>query len=116
MEVKMKMKKRSGICVSRATTSALALAPGPNLYLTAPAPICFYRLWTSSCIYRPWLIRIGNNASQRLPVMSLLLFLLSNFTVTVIIGKNKTKSNLSKKRLASKTECYKTSHAKEKSK
>ena len=42
--------------------------------------------------------------------------MLSNFTLTVIIGKNETKSNLSKKRLASKTECYKTSHAKEKSK
>ena len=109
------MKKRSGICVSQTPTSALALAPGLNLYLTAPAPICFYRLWTSSCIYRPWLIRIGNSASQRLPVMLLLWFLLSNFTVTVIIGKNETKSNLSKKRWASKTECYKTNHAKEKS-
>ena len=116
MEIKLKMKKRSGICVSRPPALALALAPGPNLYLTAPAPICFYRRWTSSCIYRSWLIRIGNNARQRLPVMLLLLFLLSNFTVTVIIGKNETKSNLSKKWLASKTECCKTSQAKEKTK
>ena len=44
-------------------------------------------------IYLPWLIRIGNtcNKSQRLHIMLLFLFLLSNFFVTLIVDRNKTK-------------------------
>ena len=59
----------------------------PNLYLTAPVPICIqrsrssiyiYQPRPSRCIYRPWIIRICNNKSQRLRVMLPSLFLLPN--------------------------------------
>ena len=51
-------------------------------YLCFPAPIC---------IYRPWLIRTGNNKSQSLDIMLLFLFLLSNLFVTLIIDRNEAK-------------------------
>ena len=38
----------------------------------------------SICIYQPWLIRIGNNKSQRLHIIILSSFLLSNSFVTSI--------------------------------
>ena len=53
------MKKYMGICVSR--PQAPVLAPGPNLYLTDPAPICIYRPRPPIRIYWPSLITIGNN-------------------------------------------------------
>ena len=51
-----------GICDSQPL--ALALCPGPrlqsvfdcsdpNLYFTAPVPICIYWLWSLTCIYLP---------------------------------------------------------------
>ena len=75
----------TGICVSWPLTLALALEPssGPNLYLAGSALIWMYRsgpksvftsLYLSICIYRPWLIRIGNNKSQRVHIMLVLFF------------------------------------------
>ena len=75
----------TGICVSWPLALALALEPssGPNLYLAGSALICMYRsgpksvftsLYLSICIYRPWLIRIGNNKSQRVHIMLVLFF------------------------------------------
>ena len=96
----------SSICVSR--PPAVAQAPSPNLYLTTPAPefvfidhgpgFVFSIPRPSICVYRPWLIRIGNNKSQSL-YMFLFLFLLFNSFVTVIVDRNETKDNLSKKQI-----------------
>ena len=43
--------------------------------------------------------RTGNNKSQGFHIMSLSLFLLSEAFVTVIVDRNETKSNLSKKQI-----------------
>ena len=60
----------------------------PQFVFSGPGP--------QGCIYRPWLIRIGNNKSQSLRVILLSLFLMSNSFVTVIVDRNETKSNFSK--------------------
>ena len=104
----------SGICVSRPSAVALApsrnlyLKPQPQLYLAAPAPefvftdpgpgFVFSSPRPSICIYRPWLIGIGNSKSQSL-YMFLFLFLLFNSFVTVIVNRSETKNNLSKKQI-----------------
>ena len=85
--------KIPGICVSRPQ-------PWPT------APICIWRSPPQFVfsghrptirIYRSWLIIIGNNKIQRLHIMWLLLFLLSNSFITVIVERNETKGNLGKK-------------------
>ena len=62
--------------------------PGPNLHLTVPVPICIQRPWPSSCIYRTWLVKIGNNKNQVLDIMLLSLFL------RVVVDKKETQRNL----------------------
>ena len=71
--------------------------PGPSVYL-ATAALNFYLsapgfqfVFTS-----PFLITIGNNKSQRLHIMLIFLFLLSNSFVAVIVDRNDTKDHLSK--------------------
>ena len=75
-----------------------SLGPSSNLYLTTLAPIHISLSRPSIFIYRPWLIKIENNKSQRLYIMLLFLFLLSNSFVTVIPDINE-KSNLSEKQI-----------------
>ena len=85
--------------------------PGPQPWPRALVPICFWwhRPWfvhirpdpqfvftsrgpksafvcpqPTICIYQTWLIRKGNNKSQRFHIMLLFLFLLSNSFVSVI--------------------------------
>ena len=65
-------------------------SPGPNLYFPALLSIC---------VYRHWLIRTGNNKSQRLPILLLFLFWLSNSFVTVIVDRNETKDSSNKKQI-----------------
>ena len=66
----------SGICVSLPRVQIVFDDPGPQSVFARPQP--------SICIYRPCLIRLGNNKSQRLYIMLLFLLLLSNSFVTVI--------------------------------
>ena len=51
-------------------------SPGPKSVFVCPQ--------LTICIYQNWLIRIGNNKSQRFHIMLLFLFLQSNSFVTVI--------------------------------
>ena len=89
----------TGIWVSWSPALALELGSGPNLYLAGAALICMYRsgpqsvftsLYLSICIYWPWLIRIGNNKSQRVHIMLVFFFffLPSNSFVTVSLDRN----------------------------
>ena len=83
-----------GICVSRLPAPICFWRPrlqfvyrgsSPQFVFTSLAPqSVFAGPQPTICIYRSWLIRIGNNKSQRLCIMLLLLFLLSNSFVTVI--------------------------------
>ena len=60
-------------------------SPSPQFVFTSPGPqSVFLGPQPSICIYRPWLIRIGINKSQRLRIVLLFLFLESNSFVTVI--------------------------------
>ena len=82
--------------------SRVFVFPGsrPHFVFTSPgSQFVFTDPRFSIRIYRPWLIRIGNNKSQRLQIMLLFLFLLSNSFVTVIVGRNEAKGNLSKKQI-----------------
>ena len=75
----------TGTCVSwplpwswyRTRVQFVLAAPSPN-----PQSI-FTNLYPSDCIYRLWLIRIGNNKIQRVHIMLVFLFLLPNSFVTV---------------------------------
>ena len=61
------------------------IGASPQFVFTSPGPqSVFVRPNPSICIYQTWLIRIGNNKSQRFHVMLLFLFLLSGSFVTVI--------------------------------
>ena len=80
-----------GISISR--SQALALVPDPICIWQPRTQFAFsgrgpqfllIDIQPSICIYRPWLIRVGNNKSQRLHIMLLFLFLLCNFFVTAI--------------------------------
>ena len=68
-------------------------------YSCLPAPICIYRSRSWIRIYRHWLIRTGNNKSQRLYTLLLFLVLLPNSFVTVIVDRSETKGNLGKKQM-----------------
>ena len=76
--------------------------PGPLIFINRPwHSICIYRPQPSIRIYRPWLTRTEIIKSQRLHIMSLLLFMLSNSFVTVIADKNeKKRGNISKKQIS----------------
>ena len=76
--------------------------PGPLIFINRPwHSICIYRPQPSIRIYRPWLTRTEIIKSQRLHIMSLLLFMLSNSFITVIADKNeKKRGNISKKQIS----------------
>ena len=73
-------------------------------YLYIPAPDPGPSLGPN--LYWPWLIIMGNNKIHRLHMLLFLLLLFHPF-VTVIVGRNETKANISKKnRLTDKTGYY----------
>ena len=65
----------------------LVLSPSSNLHLTVTASICSYRPWPLTCIYRSCLITVGSHKSEIVRIMSVSLFLRSNFFITVMEEK-----------------------------
>ena len=74
--------------------------PGPNCVwqpwpFSGPSPeFVFTDIQSSICMYWAWLIRTGNNKSQRLHIMLLFLFL-----ITVIVYRYETSKEQIKKKL-----------------
>ena len=65
-----------------------------------PRPsICISQPWPSICMYQALSITIGNNKIHCFDIILLFTFLLSNLFATVIVDRNETKDNLSKKQI-----------------
>ena len=62
-------------------------------------PICVYQSRPWICIYQPLSITTGNNKSHCFDIILLFTFSLSNLFATVIVDRNETKDNLSKKQI-----------------